>query len=263
MGVLNCTPDSFSDGDVQHTPHRLIQKAKLMLQAGADIIDIGGESTRPGALPIDLDEELARVIPVIEGLQGLCPISIDTTKAEVMRQAVAAGASMINDVSALSMDEASLAVAASSGADVCLMHMQGRPQTMQENPAYDDVLLQVIAYFEQRIAACLDAGISREALVLDPGIGFGKRLEDNLTLIANLAYIKATLGLPVLLGSSRKSFLGLMTGSDVEHREVETAATSAIGIFCGADIIRIHDCEFQKKAAIVASYCADAKRSWT
>ena len=245
MGVLNCTPDSFSDGQPMWDVDNHVRQAKLMLTQGAHLIDVGGESTRPDASPVTLEDELKRVIPVIQALPKGTHISIDTMKAEVMRQAIAAGATMVNDVSALTADEESMNVVAKSGVDVCLMHMKGTPDTMQKNPEYQDVVGEVVSFFEQRIEACLSVGIQKSSIILDPGIGFGKRLEDNLQLIVNIQRLKDRFGLPVLLGTSRKSFLGLMTDSGVEDREVETAVSSAIGIFCGADMIRVHDCNIQ------------------
>jgi len=263
MGVLNCTPDSFSDGSAFDL-ESLCKRARLMVSQGADMIDVGGESTRPGAEPVSLEEELRRVIPVIDTLasEGIT-VSVDTMKAEVMAQAVVAGASMINDVSALVFDEKSMTVVAESGVDVCLMHMQGTPATMQQKPCYTHVMSDIILFFEQRIQSCLDAGIAQSSLLLDPGIGFGKRLEDNLQIIANLNTIKTTFGMPIVLGTSRKSFLGAMTGADVQQREIETAITSAIGVFCGADMIRVHDCASHQKTATVAAKLADAKQVTT
>jgi dihydropteroate synthase len=257
MGVLNCTPDSFSDGSATHNLQSLVEKASAMVAQGAHIIDIGGESTRPDASPVSLEEELQRVIPVIQALPNNIVVSIDTMKAEVMAQAIQAGASLVNDVSALTYDEASMEVVAKSGVDVCLMHMKGSPQTMQHKPVYTDVVSEVIAFFAERVDACLGSGIQKSSIILDPGIGFGKRLEDNLQLISHIQKIKDKFGLPVLLGTSRKSFLGLMTGADVDNRELETAVSSAIGIFCGADMIRVHDCAFQHHASLVASQLAD------
>ncbi|MDT8376480.1 MAG: dihydropteroate synthase [Mariprofundaceae bacterium] len=267
MGVLNCTPDSFSDGgkfvsqaagpvvDVDGA----VRHARAMHQQGSAIIDVGGESTRPGSVPVLLEEELRRVIPVIQALaaEGLT-LSIDTTKAEVMRQAIAAGASMVNDVTALRGDPESLSVVAESGVDVCLMHMQGTPATMQKKPAYRDVLDEVVRFFETRIEACLGAGISEASLLIDPGIGFGKRLEDNLALIANIEVLKRRFGLPVLMGISRKSFLGQITGSDVASREPESTAAIAIAVFSGSDLLRVHDVEAQRRAVDVASRLRDA-----
>jgi dihydropteroate synthase len=261
MGVLNCTPDSFSDGygrDACLDVDALVAKANAMVTQGADIIDVGGESTRPHAQPVSEEEELNRVIPIIKRLVADgAKISVDTMKAEVMRQAIDAGACMVNDITALQYDSQSLNIVAASSVDVCLMHMQGTPQTMQNKPQYHDVLGEVVQFFEQRIEACLKAGISASAILLDPGIGFGKRLEDNLTLIANLDTLKKAFAMPILLGTSRKSFLGAITGADIKDREIETAISSAIGIFCGADMIRIHDCEIQQKTTLLASALAD------
>lgn len=262
MGVLNCTPDSFSDGQTFSAGSPdvmgLVLKAKTMVKQGADIIDVGGESTRPHAQPVSTEEELNRVIPVIQALtkDGI-KVSVDTMKAKVMEAAIAAGASMVNDVTALQFDAESESVVAVAGVDVCLMHMQGTPQTMQDKPEYQDVLSEVLRFFEQRIEACFKAGVSASSILLDPGIGFGKRLEDNLTLIANLDILKKTFAMPILLGTSRKSFLGQVTGADVLNREVETAVSSAIGIYCGADMIRIHDCALQRKTTLLASALAD------
>ncbi len=254
MGVLNCTPDSFSDGGRFFDVDAAIAHGIAMQKAGAAIIDVGGESTRPGSKRVPLDEELARVLPVISALaaQG-CTVSVDTMKAEVMRRAIEAGATMVNDVSALGHDDASAGVVAESGVDVCLMHMQGRPETMQEQPQYGDVVEDVIDFFARRIDACLDAGISKSSILLDPGIGFGKRLEDNLALIRALPRFAARFELPLLLGLSRKSFLGQLTGAPVEDREIETAVAGAMAIAYGADILRVHDVELQQRAVRVAS----------
>jgi len=267
MGVLNCTPDSFSDGGkfvgegAKQTVglDRAVHHALTMHQQGANIIDVGGESTRPGSASVPQSEELKRVIPVIEALaaKGLT-LSIDTTKAVVMRRAIAAGASMINDVTALRGDPESLSVVAETGVDVCLMHMQGTPDMMQEKPEYQNVLDEVIRFFESRIEICLNAGVSEDAILIDPGIGFGKRLEDNLALIANIGILKQRFGLPVLVGTSRKSFLGQITGADVGAREVETAASVSISTFAGCDLLRVHNVEMQRKAIDVASALRDA-----
>ncbi len=260
MGVLNCTPDSFSDGNSDHL-ETLVLRAKTMIEQGADMIDVGGESTRPNALPVSLEEELSRVLPVIRELTGLgIPVSVDTMKAEVMRQAIDAGAVLVNDVSALTFDETSLRVVADANIDVCLMHMKGNPRTMQNSPRYDNVLSEVICFFEQRLEACVRAGIQTSSIILDPGIGFGKGLDDNLRLITNIGLLKKAFNMPVLLGVSRKSFLGLITGAEVNQRETETAVASAIGIFCGADMIRVHDCLLHMKTTMVASQLLDAKQ---
>jgi dihydropteroate synthase len=263
MGVLNCTPDSFSDGGrfVRDTVdvEAALRHARMMCDQGAAIIDVGGESTRPGSRPVTVDEELARVIPVIRALarHGMT-ISVDTTKAEVMRQAIDAGARMVNDITALTGDAESLAVVADRGVDICLMHMQGTPETMQENPGYHDVVGEVYCYLEGRIEACLRAGISESSILIDPGIGFGKRLEDNLALIAGIETFKKAFGLPLLVGVSRKSFLGAVTGAEVDSREVETAAAVSVSVFAGADILRVHDVEYQSRAVAVASALRDA-----
>ena len=254
MGVLNCTPDSFSDGGNYAHLDTAVQHGLAMFEQGAAIIDVGGESTRPGSVSVSLQEELARVMPVIQALvQAGCVVSIDSMKAEVMRQAIQAGAAMVNDVSALRYDADSLLVAADADVDVCLMHMQGSPKNMQQQPEYDDVVQHVINFFEQRIEACLQAGIASSAIVLDPGIGFGKRLQDNLALIQGIAQIKQTFAMPVLLGVSRKSFLGQLTDAPVSDREIETAVAGAMGISYGADILRVHDVQSQRRAMQVAS----------
>jgi dihydropteroate synthase len=263
MGVLNCTPDSFSDGgrfvgatvDVQAA----VRHAAAMHDQGGAIIDVGGESTRPGAKPVPLEDELARVIPVIEALSSLgIHSSIDTNKAEVMRRAIAAGAGMVNDVTALTGDDDSLAVVAESGVDICLMHMQGMPETMQQNPGYNHTLREVGDYLERRVEACLKAGVADSSILIDPGIGFGKRLEDNLDLIAGIGQLKERMGLPLLMGVSRKSFLGAITGADVEAREMETAAAVSISVYAGADVLRVHDVAAQGRVVEVASRLRDA-----
>ena len=254
MGVLNCTPDSFSDGGSFFNIEHAVQHGLHMFEQGAAIIDVGGESTRPGSEKVSLQEELARVIPVIKALtERGCIVSADTMKAEVMRQAIDAGASFINDVSALTHDVDSLAVIADSDVDVCLMHMQGRPKTMQDQPHYRDVIDDVSAFFSQRIETCLQAGIKSSAITLDPGIGFGKRLEDNTALIQGIHHFKKNFDMPILLGVSRKSFLGQLTNSPVNDREIETAVAGGIGIANGADILRVHDVSLQRRAMQVAS----------
>jgi len=261
MGVLNCTPDSFSDGGQFVDVDSAVQHGLAMWNAGARIIDVGGESTRPGAKEVAADEELRRVLPVIEGLISRgCKVSIDTRHAMVMGQAVEAGACMINDVSALLFDDKSLDVAAHAGVAVCLMHMQGKPETMQCSPKYDDVLSDVESFFETCLERCLHVGIRESSLLIDPGIGFGKSVEDNLLLIANIGVLKERFGLPILLGVSRKSFIGSLTGAVVNERELETAVASSIGIFQGVDGVRVHDVASQYRACQVASALLDAKR---
>jgi len=264
MGVLNCTPDSFSDGGEFFDSDSAVAHGLEMHGQGAAIIDVGGESTRPGASPVPVQEELARVIPVIRALATHgCTVSIDSMKAAVIHQAIEAGASIINDVSALSHDAESLSVVANAGVDVCLMHMQGTPETMQQQPKYKDVVQAVSDFFARRIEACLQAGIQASSIILDPGIGFGKRLEDNLALIQAIPRFKINFNMPVLLGVSRKSFLGQLTGAAVEDRELETAVAGAMAIAYGADILRIHDVMQQKRAIRVASAlsCFSARKN--
>ena len=217
MGIVNVTPDSFSDGGRHLLSGAAISHARQLIAEGADILDIGGESTRPGAQMVGVQEELDRVLPVIEGLRGEnVPLSIDTCKPEVMLAALAAGASMVNDINALQQPEAMAAVVASKAA-VCLMHKQGQPQTMQLEPKYQDVLAEVVEFLRSRIAAVEDAGVPRNSIVVDPGFGFGKTLGHNLTLLRHLDKFSA-LGVPVLAGLSRKSMLGLITGQAVDKR---------------------------------------------
>lgn len=241
MGILNVTPDSFSDGGRFDNPHIALREAANMAEAGAAIIDIGGESTRPGADSVSTQEELDRVIPVIESVTAVTdvPLSIDTSKATVMREAVAAGAAMINDVCAL-QNEGALRAAADLQVPVCLMHMQGKPRTMQQNPVYDDVVGDVAAFLEQRIAACAAAGIGEELLVVDPGFGFGKSRVHNIELLKNLRQLHVRKR-PVLVGISRKSTLGELTGRGVDERLPVSVAAAVIAVMNGADIVRAHD----------------------
>ncbi|MCO6412841.1 MAG: dihydropteroate synthase [Thiogranum sp.] len=241
MGVLNVTPDSFSDGGDFFAPEKAVERALQMQAEGAAIIDIGGESTRPGAAPVSLNDELQRVIPVIEALgpRLRVPVSIDTRKPGVMRAAIAAGAGLINDVNALQADGA-LEAAAQCGVPVCLMHMQGDPRTMQKDPRYDDVVSDVRAYLQQRAAACERAGIARERIVLDPGFGFGKTVEHNLQLLARLEDI-VSLGFPVLAGLSRKSMIGKLLGTGVEERLPASIALAVLAVERGARLVRAHD----------------------
>jgi dihydropteroate synthase len=240
MGVLNVTPDSFSDGGRFATVDAAVIKARQMAAEGAAIIDVGGESTRPGAAEVSEDEEISRVVPVIEAMAGLrVAISIDTSKPRVMQAAVGAGASIVNDVYALRRDGA-LAMAASLDVAVCLMHMQAEPRTMQDNPQYDDVTGEVTAFLSGRVAACMDAGVSRERIVVDPGFGFGKNARHNLELLANLGRVGA-LGLPLLVGLSRKSTLGQLTGRPVGERLAAGVAAAVLAVERGAHIVRTHD----------------------
>jgi dihydropteroate synthase len=240
MGIVNVTPDSFSDGGKHLDRRAAIMGARQMLQDGADILDIGGESTRPGAKPASLSEELDRVLPVIEALSGEgVPLSVDTQKPEVMRAAIAAGASIVNDVNALQAAGA-LAAVADTQAGVCLMHMQGTPGTMQGDPRYDDVLVEVREFLVDRADACDAVGISRARIVLDPGFGFGKTLAHNLTLLRDLDRFLET-GYPILAGISRKSMLGALTGRDVSDRLAASVAAAMIAAQKGARILRVHD----------------------
>lgn len=241
MGVLNVTPDSFSDGGRFDRPAAALDRAAQMVADGVDIIDVGGESTRPGATPVSIDQELNRVMPVLESLVARfdVPVSVDTSSAQVMRAAAAAGAAMINDVRALQRPGA-LEAAAESGLPICLMHMQGDPQTMQARPAYSNVLEEVQGFLEERIAACLAAGIARQSLLIDPGFGFGKSLEHNLVLLRELATFRG-LGLPMLVGMSRKSMIDRITGQPVDQRLAGSLALAVLAAERGARIIRVHD----------------------
>ena len=240
MGIVNVTPDSFSDGGRHLLRDAAIAHAQQLIAEGADILDIGGESTRPGAQTVSVQEELDRVLPVIEGLRGVAvPLSIDTCKAEVMRAALAAGIHMVNDINALQQPEALAAVVASDAA-VCLMHKQGQPQTMQLEPQYEDVLFQVMEFLRTRIATAEDVGIARNRIVVDPGFGFGKTLEHNLTLLRNLDKF-SVLGVPLLAGLSRKSMLGAITGKPVDDRLAASVAAALLAVQRGAGIVRVHD----------------------
>jgi len=241
MGVLNVTPDSFSDGGQFVDPLVALRQARSMAEEGAAIIDIGGESTRPGAESVSLGEELDRVIPVIEAVSGATdvPISIDTSKPAVMREAVAAGASMINDVSALKADGA-LQAAADLDVAVCLMHMKGEPRTMQESPSYTDVVAEVVDFLRDRVERCVAAGIVEGQIVVDPGFGFGKSHVHNIELLANLRQLQAC-GRPLLVGFSRKSTLGDLTRREVHERMPASIAAAVIAAMNGARIVRAHD----------------------
>lgn len=241
MGILNVTPDSFSDGGRFDSLDSAKRQAEAMAEDGAAIIDVGGESTRPGAAAVNSEAELERVVPVIEAVvsaTGL-PVSIDTSKADVMRAAVASGASMINDVVAL-QGEGALQAAAELGVPVCLMHMQGEPRTMQDAPNYDDVTADVARFLGDRVDACVAAGIDRNLLVIDPGFGFGKTPAHNIELLANLRQLDQ-MGLPILAGLSRKSTLGELTGRPVDERMPASISAAVIAYLHGASILRVHD----------------------
>jgi dihydropteroate synthase len=241
MGIVNVTPDSFSDGGQFLDADAAIAHGRELMAEGADILDIGGESTRPGAEPVDADEEIRRVIPVIEALTADgARISIDTTKAEVARRALDAGATIVNDVSAFRFDPELPAVVAEAGATCVLMHMLGEPRTMQKDPRYDEVVADVKHFLEERIAYARGAGVGERNIWVDPGIGFGKTLDHNLELIARLDEI-AAIGRPVVFGASRKSFLGKLTGRQVDERLAGTIAANIIAHERGARVFRVHD----------------------
>ncbi len=253
MGVINVTPDSFSDGGRYATPQAAIDHGFRLEEEGADILDIGGESTRPGAAPVPVAEECARILPVIEGLAGKTRalISVDTRNAHTMRAAVAAGADILNDVSALTYDEDALGVVADSGVPIVLMHAQGDPRTMQIEPKYDDVLLDVFDFLEDRIDACRRAGIPAGKLIVDPGIGFGKTVEHNLALLAGLSLLHG-LGAPLLIGASRKSFIAKLTGVEPPDARVMGSIGAALAAVAqGVHIIRVHDVAATREALIV------------
>ena len=253
MGILNVTPDSFSDGGVYASADQAAEAARTMLAVGALLVDVGGESTRPGAEPVSVEDELGRVVPVLERLEGL-PVSIDTSRAGVARRAIAFGARMVNDVSALRRDPELAGVVSETGVELCLMHLQGDPRTMQVAPRYDDVVSEVSAFLEERLAFAVEAGISEDRICLDPGIGFGKTVEQNLELVRRLDVITA-LGRPVLVGLSRKSSLARIRG-DTEAWIASDAASvgGAIAAFSrGATLFRVHDVRSHVESLAVAA----------
>jgi dihydropteroate synthase len=250
MGVVNVTPDSFSDGGEFLAPHAAIARARQLIQEGADIIDIGAESSRPGAASVSADEESSRIVPVLRALRDTpVPLSIDTVKPEVMRSAIAEGAAMVNDITALAAPEA-LQTVATGDCAVCLMHMQGEPRTMQQSPSYADVVREVKDFLSARVAAAERAGISRSRIVIDPGFGFGKSVEHNLELLRHLAEL-TDMGIPVLAGWSRKSSLGRITGRSVEDRLPASLAAALIAVKNGAQIVRVHDVAATRDALAV------------
>lgn len=253
MGVVNVTPDSFSDGGRFLAADAALEHALALVREGASVVDIGGESTRPGSETVPVDEELRRVVPVVEALAGAVgvPISVDTMKAEVARRVLEAGAAIINDVSALRFDEEMVEVIAESGCPVCLMHMKGMPKSMQDDPRYDDVVDEVLRFLEERMTYALARGVREEQLFVDPGVGFGKTVAHNLSLLDNLSRF-AALGRPVLLGTSRKRFLGAILGVEPVERSIGTVATTVIGYLAGAHIFRVHDVKPNFEALRVA-----------
>jgi dihydropteroate synthase len=242
MGILNVTPDSFSDGGRFVTPESVLAQATAMVDAGADIIDVGGESTRPFAEPVSIAEELRRVIDAIIAIRKhhTIPISIDTTKAVVAREALAAGADIINDISALRFDPEMIGVVRATDVPVIIMHMKGTPRNMQRNPVYEDVVTEIIAFLDERLRWAEEMGVERKRFIIDPGIGFGKTVTHNLLIIKRLQEF-TSLGCPLLLGHSRKSFIGTVLGQEVDDREIGTAAVSVLGALNGAAILRVHD----------------------
>ncbi len=266
MGIVNATPDSFSDGGEFATAEAAIEHGRALIGEGAQIVDIGGESTRPGAEPVDADEELRRVLPVVEGLaaeaaSGGVQISIDTSKASVARAALAAGASLVNDVSALGADAQMAGVVAESGADCCLVHMLGEPRTMQRDPRYDDVVDDVKSFLHERLELAVRAGIDEQRVLLDPGIGFGKRVEHNLALLARLREL-TELGRPIVIGTSRKSFLGRIGGDGEGSRRLAgTIATNVLALERGASVFRVHEVAPLREALAVAA--ATLGERWT
>jgi dihydropteroate synthase len=252
MGVVNVTPDSFSDGGLYLDPDRAVAHARRLLEEGADLLDVGGESSRPGALGVPADEELRRILPVVRGLRDAgVPVAVDTIKPQVMRAALAEGAAMINDINALRADGALEAVAGSD-AGVCLMHMRGEPRTMQQDPRYDDVVAEVGGFLRRRAAAAESAGIARERIAIDPGFGFGKKPAHNLELLRRLGEI-AALGYPLLAGLSRKSTLGSITGRPPAERTAASVAAALLAVEAGARIVRVHDVAATKDALAVWS----------
>src|SRR3954467_652996 len=252
MGVVNVTPDSFSDGGAFADPAAAIAHGRRLAAEGAAILDIGGESTRPGADPVPVEEELRRVLPVVEGLAGTARVSIDTSKAAVAPAGVDAGAGYVNDVTAFRGDPELAGLVAERGVDCCLMHMLGTPRTMQQDPRYDDVVSDVKAFLEARLAYAVGEGVAEARVMLDPGIGFGKTVEHNLELIRRLDEIVA-IGRPVVFGVSRKSFLGKLTGREVGDRAVATAAANVLALERGASIFRVHDVPETVDALTVAA----------
>ena len=258
MGVLNVTPDSFSDGGRFARLPLALERAREMVAEGAAIIDVGGESTRPGAPPVGVEEELRRVLPVVEALAAELPvpISVDTGTPKVIREAVAVGAGLVNDVRALRVPGA-LEAAAAAGVPVCLMHMQGEPGTMQASPRYDDVVGEVVRFLEERVAACEAQGIPRSRILLDPGFGFGKTLEHNLRLLHRLDRV-AAVGLPVLVGMSRKSMFGARLAAPVHRRLYGGLAAAVVAVMRGARVVRTHDVRATVEALAVVSAVMDA-----
>ncbi len=255
MGILNVTTDSFSDGGQFIRCEKAVERALVMVADGADIIDIGGESTRPGAKPVSQSKELQRVLPVIAGIRKRSDISIsiDTTKADVAEKAIAAGADMVNDISGLQFDDTMADVVREYAVPVVIMHIKGTPLDMQKDPHYADLMQEIVAYFKERIDFCLQHGIKKDQIIIDPGIGFGKRIQDNFILLRKLQQI-ADLGYPVLIGPSRKSFIGLTLDIPVNERLEGTAAAVTASVLNGAKIVRVHDVKEMKKVMTISDH---------
>ena len=261
MGIVNVTPDSFSDGGLSLDRDAALAHGRRLIAEGAAILDVGGESTRPGAAPVSAAEELRRVVPVIEGLAGAgARLSIDTSKAQVAAAALDAGASIVNDVTALRGDPRMAALVAERGCEVCLMHMLGEPRTMQRDPVYEDVVADVRSFLQERLHFAIAAGIAGERIWLDPGIGFGKTIDHNLELLRRLGELVA-LGRPLVVGTSRKSFLGKITGRPTGERVAATLATNVLALAAGASIFRVHDVAEAADALAVAA--ATLRGQWT
>jgi dihydropteroate synthase len=259
MGIVNVTPDSFSDGGRYLRPEDAVAQGRRLLAEGADLLDVGGESTRPGAEPVSAEEEIARAIPVVAQLSREGRVSIDTTKVAVAEAALEAGATYVNDVSAFRFDPELAGLVADAGVECCLMHMRGEPRTMQDSPRYDDVVDDVKAHLVERMEFAIAEGVREEQIHLDPGIGFGKTVEHNLELLRRLDEL-AALGRPVLIGTSRKGFLGRLTGRDVGERLPGTIATNVIALLNGARIFRVHDVAPVRDALTVAA--ATVQPTW-
>ena len=249
-GILNLTPDSFSDGGLYLDKQSAVDRARKMVDEGADMLDVGGESSRPGACSVPADEERRRVIPVLKEIAGRVgvPVSIDTCKSEIAREALEAGADIVNDITALDGDPDMGRVVAENGAGIVLMHMQGKPRTMQKNPQYRDVVSDVGRFLSSAVEKAVSAGVSRERIIVDPGIGFGKKTEHNLEIIKRLSELKA-LGQPILIGVSRKSVIGNVLDLPVDERLEGTAALVACAIWNGADMVRVHDVRYMRRVA--------------
>ncbi|HJU04588.1 MAG TPA: dihydropteroate synthase [Nitrospiraceae bacterium] len=264
MGILNITPDSFSDGGLYLNPDAAVARAHIMVEQGADLIDIGAESSRPGSDPIEENEELSRLIPVVrEVCRNISiPVSVDTTKARVAQEALDAGAAIINDISALRYDPRMCGVVARYEAALVLMHMQGTPKNMQRAPRYANIVEEVLVFFRERVQAAVEAGISTDRILLDPGIGFGKNLDHNLTLIAQLKTL-TTLGRPILVGPSRKGFIGRVLDRPVHERLMGTAAVIAIAVVNGARLIRVHDVDHMRDVVTMVEAIMSHRQSVT